>query len=203
VSSRWLPARWRGVKSLVCGADGRRLGALNDSLGELETTSHGRRVWIGKGCGDMDHDAMRETYPQINDQPCKFEKSILAGQCGCCRVEKLFIGEREGLRCADSQAMALCGQVLAALRDQARFALRNRQGEAILSHAKSMRVQVGGLRGIAAALRPHGREEVSEHDVYTMIQAAFRCFGELADWPHGSIVKEVSAYQGRSRRRRR
>ena len=102
----------------------------------------------------MDNQVFRETYDAINERYCPFEKSILTNQCACSRAQRFCIAEREGVHCQADEAQARCIGLLQLLRNQARFALKTTDGSAALAHAKAMRVQVGGLRGLHRALHP-------------------------------------------------
>jgi hypothetical protein len=47
----------------------------------------------------MDQDAFRQTYQDINERFCAFEKAILTLQCQCSEAHKFCIAEREGVHC--------------------------------------------------------------------------------------------------------
>jgi hypothetical protein len=89
------------------------------------------------------------------------------------------------------------------MRQQARFALKATDERSALPHAKAMRVQVGGLRGLQVVLAPN--EPVPAHidDIHGIVKAARQRFGDLADLPFQPIIQQIAAYQGRYRRRRR
>lgn len=155
----------------------------------------------------MDQDAFRDTYNAVNERRCPYEKSILTGNCACARAKRFCIAEREGVRCATDDAQARCLAFLEHLRLQARFALRTTEGQAALPHAKAMRVQVGGLRGVRAALAGDDTVEPSSpvEDVDGLLHAAVDRFGALDALPYGQIIQQIAAYKGRQsfRERRR
>ncbi len=153
----------------------------------------------------MDNQVLRETYSTINERYCPFEKSILTNQCACSRAERFCIAEREGVHCNTDAAQERCVDLLALLRSQARFALRTTDGGSALPHAKAMRVQVGGLRGLYLALNPEAEVPPTIDDVDAIVEAAVSRFGSLEDLPFQIIVQQITAYQGRRpfRERRR
>lgn len=151
----------------------------------------------------MDSEAFRQTYREISERHCVFEKGILTNQCGCSEAEKFCIAEREGVRCRDGEAQAACVAFLDTLRQQARFALKTTDRDAMLPHAKAIRLQIGGLRGVASELHPGSPATEHVPDVRGLLRAAAAHFGGLDLWPFARIMQQIAAYQGRRRRRER
>ena len=145
----------------------------------------------------MDNDIFRQTYSAINERFCPFEKSILTNNCRCSRAKRFCIAEREGVHCSADDAQARCIELLDILRIQARFALKTATERGALPHAKAMRVQVGGLRGLHAALDPEAEIPQQIEDVDAVVEAAVNRFGSLAALPFQIIVKQITAYRGR------
>ena len=153
----------------------------------------------------MDNDAFRDTYRAVNTRACVFEKTILTSNGACSLAQKFCIAEREGVRCAADQALADCTELLSTLRRQARFALKTPAGggtpdAAALPHTKAMRIQVGGLRGLQAALTPDQPIPVRIADIHDTVRTALVRFGGLDALPFQDIIKQIAAYQGRRRR---
>jgi hypothetical protein len=153
----------------------------------------------------LDQDAFRDTYNAVNERICPYEKSMLTGNCACARAKRFCIAEREGVHCTADDAQGRCLEYLARLRTQARFALRTTDGRSALPHAKAMRIQVGGLRGVQAVLEPEAEQPRRIDDVDALLRAAIARFGGLAELPFGQIIQQVAAYKGRQsfRERRR
>ena len=145
----------------------------------------------------MDSDAFRETYRALNTLACPYEKSLLTNNAGCALARKFCIAEREGVRCDSASAQALCLELLERLRNQARFALKATDTHGALPHAKAMRIQVGGLRGLHAVLDPDNPVPRFVPDISATISAALSRFGALEALPFSLILREVAAYQGR------
>ena len=145
----------------------------------------------------MDNQVFRETYSAINERYCPFEKSILTNQCACSRAERFCIAEREGVHCKTDDAQARCISLLQLLRGHARFALKSTDGRSALPHAKAMRVQVGGMRGLFLALNPAAQAPSTIEDIDAIVESAVARFGGLDQLPFQVIVQQITAYRGR------
>jgi len=151
----------------------------------------------------MDQEMFRQAYQAINECFCPYEKTILTGNGDCARAERFCIAEREGVRCGTAAAQARCLAFLALTRQKARFALKATDQRTALPHAKAMRVQVGGLRGLQAALTPD--EPVPAHiaDIAGLLSRALARFGDLAEVPFQIVIQRIAAFQGRQSSRAR
>lgn len=154
----------------------------------------------------MDQDAFRQTYREVNEIYCAFEKSVLTNQCGCAQSERFCIAEREGVHCNSEAGQTRCLKWLELLREQARFALRTEEEKRLLPHGKAIRLQVGGMRGLlrmlnVATIQEPGTPEIADINM-TLAQAETR-FGELESAPFSEIMRDVAAYQVRKRSRRK
>jgi len=149
----------------------------------------------------MDNEVLRKTYRSINACYCPFEKSILTNNCACSRARRFCLAEREGVSCSSEAAQGLCVELLEVLRRKARFALKATGSEEALPHSKAMRIQVGGLRGLAAVVAPEAPVPEQIDDVYDIVAAAQARFGSFDDLPFQSIIQQIAAYRGRRRLR--
>lgn len=147
----------------------------------------------------MDQDAFRETYREVNPVYCAFEKSVLTNECQCPLAERFCIAEREGVHCASAKAHGRCLQWLELLRSHARFALRSEEERRLLPHGKAMRLQVGGMRGVARLLQ----RQDSTAGVDELLVAVADAYGSLEAVPFSEIMPDLSAYQVRKRARKR
>lgn len=150
----------------------------------------------------MDQDAFRKTYREINELFCVYEKGILTRNCDCALAERLNIAEREAVRCKSEEARERCLELLELLRQQSRFALKSVEQAETIPHAKAMKVQVGGMRGLKAALEPDRPVPVTIGDIHGTIEAALERFGSLQALPFQVIIQQIAAYQGRKRSRK-
>jgi hypothetical protein len=151
----------------------------------------------------VDQDAFRSTYRSYNERGCVYEKAILTNHCACSQAHKFCIAEREGVHCGSDAAQDACRELLERLRSEARFALRATAERTALPHAKAMRIQVGGLRGIEAVLHPTEPVPAKITDIRRTVEAAIARYGSLAALPFGEIIRQVAAFRGRERRRRK
>jgi len=151
----------------------------------------------------MDNEIFRKTYRSINERFCPYEKSILTNNCKCSQAKRFCIAEREGVSCGSDEAQARCLDLLDLLRRQARFALKATDERTSLPHAKAMRIQVGGLRGLHAVVAPDEPIPEKIEDIDGIIGAALKRFGAFADLPVQLIIQQVAAYKGRRRSRAR
>ncbi len=152
----------------------------------------------------MDQDLFRQTYREVNEVYCAFEKSVLTNECRCTLAERFCIAEREGVHCRAESSQARCLRWLELLREQARFALRTEEERRLLPHGKAIRLQVGGMRGLMKALNASsGSEPIDIDDVDGALSAAETRFGALERLPYSDIMRDVAAYQVRKRARRR
>jgi hypothetical protein len=145
----------------------------------------------------VDNEIFRSTYNAINERWCPFEKSILTNNCSCRRAKRFCIAEREGVHCTSNEAQARCIELLDILRTHSRFALKTTEQRATLPHAKAMRVQIGGLRGLSAALDPDAEIPRTIDDIDAVIEAAVQRYGGLDALPFQTIVQQITAYRGR------
>ncbi|MGD8557349.1 MAG: hypothetical protein PVJ14_08340 [Chromatiales bacterium] len=152
----------------------------------------------------MDQDAFRQTYREVNERFCAYEKAVLTNKCGCSQSEKFCIAEREGVHCNSDSGQQRCLDFLAILRDQARFALRNVQQQQYsrLPHGKAIRVQVGGMRGLFHVLHPGKELPECIPDIDRLLQEAEETWGELDAVPFSDIMPEISGYEIKRRSRR-
>jgi len=152
----------------------------------------------------MDQDLFRQTYREVNEVYCAFEKSVLTNECRCVLAERFCIAEREGVHCRAESSQARCLHWLELLREQARFALRTEEARRLLPHGKAIRLQVGGMRGLLKVLnRTPADGSVDIDDVDGALSAAEAHFGALERLPYSDIMRDVAAYQVRKRARRR
>jgi len=153
----------------------------------------------------MDQDAFRETYRDVNERACIFERAVLTNQCTCSEADRFCIAEREGVACNSREGNRRCEQLVSLLREHARFALRaaTEENRDPLPYGKAMRVQVGGLRGLRAIVDGTDTEPAELPEVFSLVERAMAKFGDLDALPFSEIMPHIAGYRGRSRSRRR
>ncbi len=151
----------------------------------------------------MDEESYRELYQRYNHRRCLFEKAILATHCQCNRARKLLLAEREAVRCESDVGQARCARWLDTLHQAARFALRSREGRTSLPHAKAIRLQVGGLRGLYGVLHSDEPVPTPIPDIAGLLEEAEARPGGFETLPFEPIIQAVNAWEGRRPKRRR
>lgn len=127
---------------------------------------------------------------------CVFARAILARQAACPIATVALVGEAEQPRCASPVANTNCATLHALLRERARFALRLPAPGVPLPHAAEMRLQCGGLRGLADAL---GEPDTATSDVHALVTRSRKTFDGLAGIPFASVVAVMVRWEGRPR----
>ena len=151
----------------------------------------------------MDQDAFRQTYREVNECFCVYEKSILTNRCGCSLSERFCIAEREGVECQSSEAQEQCYEYMELLKEKSRFVLKALHEGNTLPHGKAMRLQVGGLRGLHALLYPEKLVPAVVADAYGVIDGCREKFGAIEKIPFQEVIHQISLYQEKKRSRRK
>jgi len=150
----------------------------------------------------VEEDQYRNTYRNVNERRCVFEKAILSRRCDCMCATRFYLADREGIACDASSAHNRCGHLIRLLRENAKFALKVTAIQGELPHAKEIKVQNGGLLGLQHLLRPDLTAE-NVIDVSGLATLGERTFGSLEKFPYREIVKSIVAFEGRRRPRSR
>ncbi len=85
---------------------------------------------------------------------CPFEKAILSVRCTCELSTRRVVAERMNAGCRDVAAARQCRTLLALLHERARFAVKADGPVESLPFGKKMKLMVGGLTGLQAAISP-------------------------------------------------
>ncbi len=151
----------------------------------------------------MEEAEFRKTYNEIRKLACPFEKALLSRQCNCAMARRFNLAEREGISCTAWKARRDCDAFLALLRDKARFALGLPAVSGPLPHAKEIKLQMGSLTGLQQVVQQNELPATWIKDIHALLAAAREQFGSLETLPFSAIMKAVSAYRGRRRRKPR
>ena len=146
----------------------------------------------------MDENEYRSTYNKLINHPCVFAKAINSTQCVCQCCKRIQIADRIALNCEQLDEHQQCTAMLEKLRTAAQFVLRMPDIAGVLPHNKEIRVQTGGIKGIAAILQPH--ESIDKPDIFQIRTQACIKFGDLNKLPYSEIVRHIM--QARTRRQR-
>lgn len=148
---------------------------------------------------DVDESAFRDARKSINPHPCAFEKALLARCCQCSLALSMNIAEREAVGCTDAAQRETCLALRGQLRKNSAFALKMAQSNEPLPHAKEMKTQCGGLRGLQKILSASA--EVGDvNNVSALTRLALERYHTLDKLPYSEIMQAVAAFEIRRRR---
>jgi hypothetical protein len=151
----------------------------------------------------VEENEYRSVYNERTTIRCVFEKALTNHKAKCSLSDHFCLADREGYACKDTASSSNCREILDKLRDNSRFVLKLREIEGPLPHNMEIRVQAGGLMGVARLvdqLPAEGRLAAS--DIKTVVQAVIALYGSLDALPYDEIVQSIVKYQGRKRRQR-
>jgi hypothetical protein len=147
----------------------------------------------------MDHDTLRNTYREMDERPCVFEKLLLGSQAKCRLATRFFLAERIGVHCGADDAHLRCKKLTQELRNHSRFVLKIGDESLPLTHSQKMQIQVGGLRGLHCVVHPEEPPPTVIEDIHDLVQQAEQAFENLDALPFQEIIKQIAAYEGRKR----
>ena len=147
----------------------------------------------------LDENAYRDAYSTVNPLQCVFERAILCRCCGCEHSIKRNIAEREAAGCLNAPAHALCVELKKELRRVAAFTLKLANPDEPLPHTKELKLQCGGILGVARVVTPETTGPVA--NIISVLLAATQQYGALANFPYQEIIHAVHTYEPRPRRK--
>jgi hypothetical protein len=127
---------------------------------------------------------------------CAFARAVAAGQGRCPLVTMVTIGEAERPHCSSPVANTNCRTLHALLRERSTFVLRLPPPSSPVPHAVELRLQCGGLRGLAACL---GEGDEPPADIHALVTRAREAFGGLLDIPFDPVVATIARWEKRPR----
>lgn len=140
----------------------------------------------------MDETAYHSTRESVAARACVFARALLGRHADCALADRHALAEREAVGCRSPVARANCATLLGMVRERSAFALRQGHGTGPLPHALAMRLQCGGILGLAQAV-----DAADAHDVHALVAAAHARYGDLAGLPWADVVAAVTAWRGR------
>lgn len=143
----------------------------------------------------VDEQAFRSALKELDKAECPFSKALLGSRAACSRARRYYLADREGVECSDAVARMNCSAYLAQVRSAAGPRLGGATPAGALPHGVAMKLQVGGLQGLAEALGEAGTD-----DVAALVAAAVSREGGLDALPLDAIVEAVAAFEPRRRR---
>lgn len=158
----------------------------------------------------MEESEYKSIYNELTSVRCVFEKALTNNQAKCSLSKHFCLADREGYSCKDAASSSNCGDLLEKLRKNSTFVLKLHDISGRLPHNMELRVQVGGVWGLAKLLSKGSdaelKECVSEHqivdDICSVLNKAVSKFGSLDNLPYSEIIQSVVQFQVRRRRQR-
>jgi hypothetical protein len=153
----------------------------------------------------MEESEYKSTYNALASVRCVFEKALTNNRAKCSLSSHFCLADREGYACKSRQSSHRCNDLLKKLRENSIFVLKLHEINGPLPHNMELRVQVGGLAGLAKQLEKdkdiHTNQLVSD-DIQGLITSTIEGFGSLDSLPYSNIIQSVVQFQGRQRRQR-
>ena len=148
----------------------------------------------------MEEDEYKSTYSELAAVRCVFEKALTNHQAKCALSRHFCLADREGYSCQDAASSLKCSELLEKLRKKSIFVLKLRDVDGPLPHNMEIRVQVGGVRGLAKLINTDIVDKVD--NIHRVLDQVINKFGSLDSLPYSEIVQSIEQFQGRRRRQR-
>jgi len=148
----------------------------------------------------MEEDEYKSTYSELAAVRCVFEKALTNHQAKCALSRHFCLADREGYSCDDAASSLKCSELLEKLRKKSIFVLKLRDVDGPLPHNMEIRVQVGGVRGLAKLINTDIVDKVD--NIHRVLDQVINKFGSLDSLPYSEIVQSIEQFQGRRRRQR-
>lgn len=150
----------------------------------------------------MEEDEYTATYNEIAANRCEFEKT-LTNNLGRCELSNHFcLADREGYACNSTTSAGICREYLEKLRNKSRFLLKLQRPNEPLPHNMEIRVQTGGLKGLAKVLSTEN-ELPPQENITLLMEQAISQFGSINELPYSEIIQSIAEIKTRKRSRQK
>ncbi len=151
----------------------------------------------------MEEDEYKSTYNEIASIRCVFEKALTNHQAKCKLSRHFCLADREGYCCASEEFSIKCGELLKNLRKNSTFVLKLQEISGPLPHNMEIRVQAGGMQGLAKLVESADMDSKNPSqvdDISRVLEQVTKKYGSLESLPYSEIIQSVVQFQGRRRR---
>jgi len=155
----------------------------------------------------MEEDEYKSTYNELVSVRCVFEKALTSNQARCRFSRHFCLADREGYSCNDAGLSIKCRKFLEILREKSTFVLKVHEINGPLPHNMEIRVQVGGITGLAKLVERQEDKQTDRQlrqavveDIYGLIEITTEKIGPLETLPYSEIIQSVVRFKGRRRR---
>ena len=121
----------------------------------------------------MEEDEYKSTYNELASVRCVFEKALTNNHAKCHLSSHFCLADREGYSCKDMESSFLCSELLEKLREKSTFVFKVRSIDGPLPHNMEIRVQVGGLTGLAKLMEIQADSQLKQpviEDIHGLIK---------------------------------
>ena len=153
----------------------------------------------------MEEGEYKTTYNTLASVRCVFEKALTNNRAKCSLSSHFWLADREGYACKVRESSDRCSQLLQILRENSIFVLKLHEINGPLPHNMELRVQVGGLTGLAKLLEKDKDVQANQlvtDDIHRLLNTVIDESGSLDFLPYSKIIQSVVQFQGRQRRQR-
>ena len=153
----------------------------------------------------MEEEEFKATYNELASIRCVFEKALTNQQAKCRLSRHFCLADREGYSCENKESSVKCSKILEKLRENSRFSLKLHEISGPLPHNMEIRVQAGGVMGLAKLVDINAADPSKQpvvDDINRILNEAQNKYGLLRNLPYSEIIQSVVQFQGRRRRQR-
>lgn len=137
-----------------------------------------------------------------NHDSCFFAAPITVGRAACRHATEVVRRGGSEYDCVSACHHVLCGEIYAGLKWQGLAALGVDDDPSTMPHSVLVKVQTGGLAGLAR-LTGQQREDSVVADISELVAAAVQTFGAAADVPYSDLSDDIRGCRLDRRTRRR
>ena len=151
----------------------------------------------------MEEDEYKSTYNELASIRCVFEKALTNHQAKCRLSRHFCLADREGYCCESQEFSVKCSELLKYLRQKSIFVLKLQEITGPLPHNMEIRVQAGGLQGLAKLVESTNIDAKTlslVDDISSVLEQVTKKYGSLDNLPYSEIMQSVVQFQGRRRR---
>lgn len=155
----------------------------------------------------MDDEQYRQAREAIEQPRCRYEKAIQYGYFQCRWHKRIALGEREALHCIRQSAFEICDEFYALTLSHSGFALGTSRVPVHLLFNQTMKVQIGGLRGVVhqagkPVIEPGRKSAIPLQDVADELESLkLRVEGAFENMDFSQIMPYISEFSLRKRRK--
>ena len=153
----------------------------------------------------MEEEEYKSTYNELVSVRCVFEKALTNHQATCSLSRHFCLADREGYSCENVEFSGKCSKFLEKLREKSTFVLKLHEINGPLPHNMEIRVQAGGMIGLAKLVCVNVDDQLKQpmvDDISQILNDVQKKYGLLGNWPYSEIIQSVVQFQGRRRRQR-